>query len=171
MEGGEIMFKVRNIKLFFSLSIACLFFLIFIPVDVFSQDSKSQLSTSSFERSQKNSMEEFFARYNGCSWLRTPYDRSCDISLELKDRTLVLYRYLKSEEYCIMTSNICFTNWELMRIDVKGFETISTDKQGNEFRILIEKNGETITILGKDNLGFRENVLGTFVKIFCSEKK
>lgn len=70
-----------------------------------------------------------------------------------------------------MTSTICFVNWEMLRVDVTGFEIKSTDQRGNEFRIIISKNGETITLQGKDNLGFIENVLGTYVKFFCSENK
>lgn len=165
------MFKIRNLNSLFIVSIVCLSFLIFLPIDVFSQDSKIQPSTSSAEKPQKDSIEEFFARYNGCSWFRIPQDRSGDISLELKNRTFILYRYLKNEEYCLMTSTICFTNWELLRVDVKGFETVSTDNQGNKFKIIIEKNGEQITIQGKNNLGFREDVLGTFIRLFCSENK
>lgn len=161
----------RKKHLFFAVPAICVLCLIFFPVAVYSQDIKSQTPPVSDEAFQKNTLEDFFIRYNGCSWYRIPYDRSCDISFELRDRMLILYRYLKSEEYCWMTSTICFTNWELLRLKVTGYEMVSTDQRGNEFRVVISKNGETITLHGKDNLGFSENVLGTFIKLFCSEHK
>jgi len=129
------------------------------------------MPAKSVQVSQKDTIEDFFGRYDGCSWFKQPHDRDCDISLELKDRTLILYRYIKDEEYCRFTSTICFTNWELLRLAVTGYETVSKDGQGNEFRVVIDRNGETITVNGKDNLGFRENVTGTFIRLFCSENK
>lgn len=156
---------MNNIKrnyLLLGVVLVCLFYIVSFPVSVFSQDLKSP---------QKDDLEDFFARYNGCSWLRMPFNPSCDISLELWNRTLILYRYLKDEVYCWMTSTLCFTNWELIRVEVTGYEIVSTDQNGNEFRVLISRDGGTITIHGKDNLGFREEVLGTFVRFFCSENR
>ncbi|HBE44752.1 MAG TPA: hypothetical protein DDW17_04675 [Deltaproteobacteria bacterium] len=167
---------MNNIKrnyLLLGVVLVCLLCIVSFPVSAFSQDLKSSTpSTSSGNTSegisQKNDLEDFFARYNGCSWLRMPFDPSCDIFLELSNRKLILYRYLKDEGYCWITSTICFSNSELLRIEVTGYEIVSTDQNGNEFRVVISRDGGTITIHGKDNLGFMENVIGTFVKLFCS---
>jgi hypothetical protein len=99
-----------------------------------------------------------------------PYNPLCDITLELKDKMLILYRYLKDAAYCHITSTVCFANWELLRIQVKGYNMVLIDQKGNEYQVIISRDWETITITGKDNLGFSEDVLGTFVKFYCTGK-
>lgn len=154
-------------------SIALYLLIVFIPVSAYPQGLESPTSSLSSDNpadseSQKGDIEDFLTRYNGCSWIKTPYNPLCDITLELKDTMLILYRYLKDEGYCLIMSTVCFTNWELLRIRVKGYDMVLTDQKGNEYQVAISRDGQNITITGKDNLGFRENVLGTFVRFFCT---
>ena len=154
-------------------SVVLYLLVVFIPVSVYPQGFESPTSSlssgnASDGESQQNDIEDFFIRYNGCSWLRMPYNPLCDITFELKDKMLILYRYLKDEGYCLITSTVCFTNWELLRIRVNGYNMVLTDHKGDKYQVIISRDGETITINGKDNLGFREDVLGTFVRFFCT---
>lgn len=165
-------YKIKRKYLFLGSLLLYFFCIVSFPVSLYSQALESPTSFPSFdnsgEESQKGDMEDFFVRYNGCSWLRMPYNPLCDITLELKDKMLILYRYLKDGAYCHITSTVCFVNWELLRIQVKGYNMVLIDQKGNEYQVIISRDWETITITGKDNLGFSEDVLGTFVKFYCT---
>lgn len=50
---------------------------------------------------------------------------------------------------------------------VGGYDTTSTDPHGNVYRVVISRDGQTITIHGMDSAGGREYVTGTLVKLFC----
>jgi hypothetical protein len=168
------MFDIQRQYLFFVALLAYLLCLVFLPASVCSQNLQSAtppLSSGSVSDGtyQKNEIESFLAKFNGCAWQRVPNNPSRDVYLELKDKTLILYEYIKDKYYCYFTSSICFTQVELLRIKVEGYDTMLTDQYGNVYQVVINRNGETITIHGKDNTGGREYIIGTFVKHFCSD--
>jgi hypothetical protein len=148
--------------------------LVSLPLSVCSQNLQSASppplsSNTSDGTSQKNEIEDLFAGFNGCVWYRTPNDSSRDVYLDLKDRTLILYKYLKDQNYCFITSSICYAQDEVWRMTVTGYDTTMTDQRGNIYRIVINRNGDRITIHGTYNTGIGEYIIGTFVKLFCSD--
>ena len=162
--------------LFFVTLITCLLCLISIPVSVYSQNLPSSTppssSVNSYEgASQENEFEDFLAQFNGCNWYRTPHDTSRDVYFELKGRNLILHEYLKDESYCLMKfSSACFVQLDIWRTKVDGYDTMFTDRHGNVYRIAIDRNGKTIIIHSINNEGGgMEYIVGTFVKLFCSD--
>lgn len=156
------------------LAVLCYLFCFFsLPEPAASRNLQPPTPASSDDtydgQSQQNEIEDFFVRFNGCSWARTPGDPFRDVYFELKGRTLVLYEYIKDEFYCQITFSICFAQQELWRMEVTGYDNAMTDRHGNRFRVVIGRNGETITMYGMEGASGREDVIGTFVKFFCSE--
>jgi hypothetical protein len=167
------MHNIQKQYLFFFALLVCLLCLFSLPVSVCSQNLQSvtpppSSDNTSDETSQKNGIDGFFAQFNGCAWYRIPNDPSHDMYLELKDRTLTLYEYLKDQFYCLITSRICFAQLELWKMKVTGYETMLSDGHGNTYRVVVNRNGETITIHGIDKASGREYLIDTFVKYFCS---
>ncbi len=130
----------------------------------------ASVANTSDGESQKNEIENFFVQFNGCAWYKTPGDGSRDIYLELKDRTLTFYEYLKDEGYCYIVLKSCFTQEEIWQMKVAGYDTTLTDRRGNAYRIVIDRNGKTITISEIASPGGKEYITGTFVRLFCSER-
>jgi hypothetical protein len=169
------MFDIQRQYLFLFVLLTCLLCFVSLPVSVCSQNLQSappppSSGNASDGTYQKNEFEGFLAQFNGCAWYRIPNDTSRDVYLELRDRKLILYEYLKDNYYCYITFRVCFTQLELWRIKVAGYDTNLTDQQGNVYRVFIDRNGETITIQGTDNVGDRGYAMGTFVKTFCSDR-
>jgi hypothetical protein len=165
---------IQKQYLFFVALLACLFCLVSLPVSVYSQNLQSATpppssGNTSDGTSQKNKIEDFLAQFSGCAWYRTPGDSSRDVYLELKDGTLILYEYLKDEGYCYRTSRTCFIQEKLWQVKVTGYDTTLTDRRRNVYRVVINRDGKTITIQSMDNTGGKEYVIGTFVKLFCSD--
>ena len=163
---------IQKQYMFFVALLACLICFVSLPVSVWSQNLQSPASPPSSGKSdgasQKNEIEDFFAQFNGCAWYKTPDDSSRDVYLELKDRTLILYEYLKDEGYCYRTSSTCFTQKKLWQMKVTGYDTTLTDRHSNVYRVVINRNGKTIVIHNVGKTDSREDVVGTFVKVFCS---
>jgi hypothetical protein len=166
---------IQRQYLFFAALFAYLICLASFPASLYSQDLQSppgpHLSGSiSDGASQKNEIEVFFAQFNGCAWYRTPGDSVRDVYFELKDGTLILYEYLKNQSYCYITSTTCFTQEELWRMKVTGYDNTFTDRRGNAYRVVINRDGKTITTDGSGKTVDSDYAIGTFVKIFCSDK-
>jgi hypothetical protein len=163
----------RQCLFFFGL-LAYLFCFVSFPVSVYPQNLQSTVPPSLYGNtsdgaSQKNEIESLLAKFNGCAWYKTPGDPSRDIYLELKDRTLILFEYFKDGYYCSFIFRICFAQEELWRVKVTGYDMTFTDQHGNTYRIVINRDGKTITIQSIGSTGDWEYIIGTFVKLFCSE--
>lgn len=163
---------VQRQYLIFVALLACLFALVSLPAYLCSQDIQSPplppLSGAAPGGAyQKNEIAHFLARFNGCAWYKTPGNPYADVYLELKDGTLILYEYLKNESYCSTTFSTCFTQHEIWRTKVTGWDMILPDRPGNVYRIVMDRNGETIAMHGVDNAG-RDYMMGIFVRLFCS---
>lgn len=167
------MLHTRRQYLFCASLLAYLLCLVSLPVSVCSQDLEPAPPPPSSGNapggaSQEDEIVCFLAQFNGCAWYRTPNDPYRDVYLELKDGTLILYEYLKDPSYCATTFSNCFTQEELWRMKVTGYDTVLPDRPGNAYRVVMNRNGKTITMHGVDNAG-RDYVIGIFVRIFCSE--
>ncbi len=162
---------VQRQFLIFAALLACLLSLAFLPACLCSQELHSPPAPLYGDApdggSQENEIAHFLARFNGCAWYKTPGNPYADVYLELKDGTLILYEYLKNESYCSTTFSTCFTQHEIWRTKVTGWDMILPDRPGNVYRIVLGRNGETITLHGVDNAG-RDYVMGIFVRYFCS---
>lgn len=166
------MSDIQKQCLFFVVLLACLLCFLSLPVSVCSQNLQSPASPPSSGKSdgasQKNGVEDFITQFNGCTWYKTPNDPARDVYLQLKDRILVLYEYLKDGDYCYMNSRVCFTQDKLWQMRVTGYDTTLTDRRGDAYQVVIEKDGKTIAIRSVGKTGGREDIIGTFVKLFCS---
>jgi len=162
---------VQKQYLIFAALLACLLSLVLLPAYLCSQELHP-LPAPLYGNApdgglQENEIAHFLARFNGCAWYKTPGNPYADVYLELKDGTLILYEYLKNESYCSTIFSTCFTQHEIWRTKVTGWDMILPDRPGNVYRIVLGRNGGTITMHGVDNAG-RDYVIGTFVKLFCS---
>ncbi|MCX5805441.1 MAG: hypothetical protein NT010_05135 [Proteobacteria bacterium] len=168
------MLNIQRQCLFSVAMLACLLCLFFLPVSVCSQNIQSATpppssGNTSDGASQKNEIDGFFAKFNGCAWYRIPYDPSLDMYLELKDRTLILYEYLKDQFCCLITSSICFTQTELWKMKATGYETMLFDGRGNFLPGCYkqERGNDHNT---RHRQGQQQGILiDTFVKYFCSD--
>lgn len=166
------MMNIQRQHLIFAALLACLLYLVSLPAYLCSQDIQPAplppLSGAAPDGAlQENEIAHFLARFNGCAWYKTPNDPYRDVYLELKDVTLILYEYLKNESYCSITFSTCFTQHEIWRTKVTGWDMILPDRPGNAYRIVMDRIGRTITIHGVDNAG-RDYIMGIFVRLFCS---
>mgnify|MGYP000862526179 CR=1 FL=1 len=162
---------VRRQYLFFVALFAYSLSLVSLPSPLCSQDiqppSPPLYGSEHSGGQQEDDMARFFSQFNGCAWYKTPNDPYRDVYLELRNGALTVYEYLKSELYCSFTLRNCFVQEELWRMKVAGYDTVLPDRPGNVYRIVLDKNGETITLHGVDNAG-RDYVMGIFVRYFCS---
>lgn len=133
---------------------------------VTAQGGAQQPSSGNATAESANALNDFLARYDTCSWY-APSDPYQDRYLELHNGHLTFYEYNKDDVFCQLLNKTCFSQDELWRIKVTGFNIISRDLKENAFRVNINRNGDKIEIQGIGKSGGDE-YSGTYIRTHCS---